>query len=368
MTISPQQRMRSYIQLVATGPELSKSLTAAQCEDGLTSILNGEIDPVQSGIFLIALRMKRETDDENSGALQALMKQTKHCVVEKPEILAIADPFNGYNRGLPATAFLPPVLAALGIPTYCHGLKEAGPKYGLTLNLILEACGKAVDLHIDQAAVRLADDDIGWAYIDQSVYAPSLHDLVPLRDQMVKRCCLSTLEVVLKPLSGQQKTHLMTGFVHKAYPPVYAALAREVGYSSAMIIRGVEGGSIPSLSQVARYFSSGPNAELQLHKLSPEDFGIEQSERSIALDKKYQSIAEQSTLGNSNQWQPVLDELAQLGLDALSAKPGAMYDSLVYGGGIALAQLRGIESFADAADQVRNVLDNGTALSRFNNG
>ena len=365
---SSTDRMRSYIQLVATGPELSKSLSESQAEDGLNLILNGEIEPVQAAIFLIALRMKRETDDENRGALQALLNHCTARRVNTPEVLAIADPFNGYNRGLPATAFLPAVLAACGLPSYCHGLREAGPKYGITLNLILQACGKPVNLSVDAAAAHLENPKIGWAYVDQSVYAPALHDLVPLRDQMVKRCCLSTLEVVLKPLSGEHKTHLMTGFVHKAYPPVYASLVEQAGFNSATIIRGVEGGSIPSLSQVSRYFSSRHSQHLELHKLSPAEFGIEQAERSIALADDFQCIADQARLGGSENWLPALNVIARLGLEALSGVRGSMYDSLVYGAAIALRHTARIDSFAEASDFVRAAIESGEALQRFENG
>ena len=45
----------------------------------------------------------------------------------------------------------------------------------------------------------------------------------------------------------------MTGYVHKPYPPRYLSLARQAGYHSAMIVRGVEGGVIPSLSQPSKY-------------------------------------------------------------------------------------------------------------------
>ena len=49
-----------------------------------------------------------------------------------------------------------------------------------------------------QAAESMEDPAIGWCYIDQSAYIPALHGLVELRDTMVKRTCISTLEVVLK--------------------------------------------------------------------------------------------------------------------------------------------------------------------------
>ncbi len=139
---NPQARMRKYLQLVATGPELSKSLNEIQAEDGMSMILNNEIDAVRAGIFLIVLRMKRESEAENIGILNALIRKIHTQQAQAPDILSVADPFNGYLRGLPATPFLPAVFAACGLPAYTHGLESVGPKYGITSRLIFEAAGK----------------------------------------------------------------------------------------------------------------------------------------------------------------------------------------------------------------------------------
>src|SRR5208283_1939430 len=60
----PAVVMRSIIKRIATGPELSKDISREEARQGMRFVLEGEVDPVQAGIFLIALRMKRETDEE----------------------------------------------------------------------------------------------------------------------------------------------------------------------------------------------------------------------------------------------------------------------------------------------------------------
>ena len=59
--------IRRSIQKVATGPEYSKDLSYDEAYQMMTKILQGSVDPVQTAIILIALRMKRESDDENLG-------------------------------------------------------------------------------------------------------------------------------------------------------------------------------------------------------------------------------------------------------------------------------------------------------------
>ncbi|MGB5705403.1 MAG: hypothetical protein WBM41_01120 [Arenicellales bacterium] len=360
-----RSRMRTYLQLVATGPELSKSLDRAQAEDGLSLILDNQVDPVMSGIFLIALRMKRETEEENIGALDALIYATAHATAKASQIVAIADPFNGFLRGLPATPFLPAVLAACGLPAYVHGLHSVGPKYGITPHMVLAAAGKNVDYEVDQAAAVLDQQECGWAYLDQARYMSKLHELVPLRDTMVKRTCISTLEVVLKPVSGSSRTHLMTGFVHKAYPPVYASLARHAGFDSAMIVRGVEGGCIPSLSQLSRYFGYQDGNEMQLHKLTPREVEIDQRQRMVPIPDEFENLFSQTQFNATEVLGPAVLHNVEVGLDALNNKPGPMLDSLVYGAAIALCHSGVSESLVDGAEAARKAIASGEAIARF---
>ena len=55
-SIDYQANMRSIIQRIATGPTMSKDIAQGEARDAMTAILRGEIDPVQAGIFFIALR------------------------------------------------------------------------------------------------------------------------------------------------------------------------------------------------------------------------------------------------------------------------------------------------------------------------
>ena len=93
---------------------------------------------------------------------------------------------------------------------------------------------------------RLADLDVGWAYCDQSVFNPRLHALAELRSLIVKRPALATVEVMAGPVRGRRRTHVVTGYVHKPYARIYMLLVRCAGFDSALIVRGVEGGIIPS--------------------------------------------------------------------------------------------------------------------------
>jgi anthranilate phosphoribosyltransferase len=303
------------IQKVATGPEYSKDLEYEEALETMEFILSGEADPVQIGIFLIALRMKRETNEENCGILQAI-----------------------------------------------RNVARVGPKFGVTHRRILSAAGKRCDLTISEVKSNLENENPGWSYLDQATYCPPLHELNELRQRIVKRQVITTVEVLAQPIRANGKTHMMSGYVHKAYPSIYANLARHAGYDSMVLIRGVEGGVVPSLKQPGRFFSYAEMGEESATELDPVSTGLTHPTRNVPLPEQLADIEQ-------NNSEERLEELATVaaknGLEALQGNPGGTRDSLVYSGAIMLHFLQQT-SLADTADRIRTLLDSGAALDKFN--
>src|SRR5437764_14522465 len=96
----PAVLMRSIIQRIATGPELSKDISREEARAGMRFILEGKIAPVQEGIFLIALRMKREIDDEVRGVLEAIREETRTVTAPVEEVIDVDDPYDDVHDRL----------------------------------------------------------------------------------------------------------------------------------------------------------------------------------------------------------------------------------------------------------------------------
>lgn len=362
---SPKAIMRSIIQRIATGPDMSKDISLEEARAGMHAILDNAVDPVQAAIFLIALRMKRETDEENKGILDGIRDMTNTVTAAVDEVLDLSDPYNGYNRSLPAAPFMPAVLAACGVPSVSHGVETMGPKFGITHHRVLEAAGVPVDLTVEEAAAQLARKSIGWAYVDQKSYCPALHALTDLRTTMVKRQAITTVEVLTKPISGKSKTHYMSGYVHSPYTRVYAMLARHAGFDSCLMIRGVEGGIIPSLRQKGKVFYYHDMGKEQEQEFSPTDIGIEQNVRATPLPDDLPERPAGDDVGAAFDAEEAARITALNGLSALDGETGSTYDALVYAGAIALWHLKKHKTLQDAAAQVRDALDSGKAMSHF---
>jgi anthranilate phosphoribosyltransferase len=324
-------------------------------------VLDGQVDPVQAGVFLIALRMKRETDDENRGVLEAIREATHRATAPVDEVLDIGDPYDGYVRTLPASPFLPPVLAACGVAAVSHGVERMGPKYGVTHRQVLGAAGLPVDLGPEEAAARLGDRRIGWAYVDQKAFCPKLYALAGLRTLIVKRPAITTVEVMAGPIRGRLKTHLVTGFVHKAYPRVYALLARHSGFDSALVVRGVEGGVIPSLAQTGKAFRYHGGGEETATEFGPADLGFEQSVRAPRIPGASDEGSSEAPLDAG----AAAKAAARAGRAALAGERGPTRDCLICGAALCLWHLGRHGSLQDAAEVVRGVLDQRKALEHL---
>lgn len=344
------QVVREAIQKVATGPRYSKDLGETETAAVFHHLLSAYHDPVQAAVILVALRMKRETREEYRGIMAAIRAATNGATAPVPDVVDVADPYDGQARGLPASPFLPAVLAACGVPAVSHGVEELGPKHGVTHRRVLRAAGVNVDLGPAEAAARLGT--AGWAYVDQSRFCPGLYNLIPLRERIVKRTALTTNEVMAGPIRGQRATRLVTGYVHQAYPAVYTDLAAHAGFSSALVVRGMEGGVIPSLQQEGTLFHwPGGDAEPEEATIDPVRLGIRSESRAVPLPSGGRDPAEAA---------------AAEGVAALNGEPGPMRDSLVYGGALVLHYLGHEGDLPTAGERVARALDSGEAMKSFN--
>ena len=362
-----KQVLRGAIQKVATGPEFSKNISEEDSYNAMLNILDNNADAVQAAIYLIAMRMKRETMDENIGSLKALIDKSNVVTANVDELLDIAEPYNGFLRNTPLSAFLPAVFSSIGIPCVTHGVKTVGPKFGLTTKRILKVAGINVEQNSQEAAESVSNEDIGWSYIDQEKFCKPLYDLVGLRTRMVKRTILTTIEVLVGPIRALNKTHLLTGYVHAAYPPVYSDLAKVAGFDSAVLVKGVEGGVSPALRGEGKVFYYSDSNEMQEVKFNPKNILIEQNMRAVPLPElEKQEEIKLDEISSDINVQDFSVKAVEIGNDALSGKDGPAKDTLIYTGALTLSIIRNID-FNDAASKIKKSINSGKVKEYFYN-
>tara|TARA_B100000700_G_scaffold107240_1_gene121009 strand:+ start:78 stop:1199 length:1122 start_codon:yes stop_codon:yes gene_type:complete len=360
----PDNTMTSIIQRVATGPEMSKSISYDEARAGMRIVLDGHADPIQAAVFLIGLRVKRETDEENKGVLQGIIDKTHILQTDVDELVDIADPYNGYGRSLPSSPFLPVLLAELGIPSVSHGIETVAPKFGVTHSQVLKAAGKNVNLSLKKIGEQLNNPEIGWSYADQCKYCPSLFSLAEFRKRIVKRAAISTAEVLTGPIRGRKKTHLVTGYVHNAYPPIYTMLARHSGFTSALLLRGTEGGITPSLRKRDEFFRYWEKSEDLVFETDPLEIGIKQDNRMIPIPRELIPKRDRAFGPDINNIK-IAKLAAEEGIMAIKGEKSATLDALIYSASLALWHLGRYNSLKEAAVVVRDTLSSGKVADRF---
>lgn len=381
--------MSRYLGRIATGPTLSKDLGRDEARDAMDMILAGAVDPAQAAVFLIALRMKRETHDELHGVLDALRASASRVRAPVDDVVDMAEPYNGYVRHLPAAPFVPALLAACGAPCVLTGCRDAGPKWGVTGHRILAAAGARVDATPEQAAARVGQ--IGWAYLDLPRFCPPLAALGRLRTLIVKRPCLSLLEKLIAPIEPRAggRAHLWIGYAHREYPEILERLARAAGYASMLAVRGVEGGVTTSVAgrvRGARFRGDGALedvsidaaaalgalSEQRMPALPPDAEPGQPAEPGDARDAAGAPAGEQGADDEGAGHAPSAARVdrwaraaAAAGRAALDGQPGPTADMLVVAAATMLHHLGRARDLAEGAAQARAALADGSARARF---
>jgi len=264
---------RQYLEIVL---RLTQGLDLNQQDmtQGMSFLFRDDLAPYLKAAFLEGLRVKRETDLENQIAYQFLWGESRHFNVGTPILIDLANAYDGFNRSLCFLPFMAALLASIGFPTILHGVSDVGPKHGVNVAKVLKAAKKNEKMNTASVIRDLEDPNIGWAYLDQQFSFPQLHDLIPLRGEIVKRPLLSTFEKLLQPLRSLQSNYLVTSYTHPPYKNRMLTLLKDASrFKRVMLIRGLEG-SIEMPFDRRIHVNVMSDSGVTDDYLRPEDYGV----------------------------------------------------------------------------------------------
>ena len=248
----PNERMKSYLQKIAAGPKMSKDLTRDEAVDALSILLNNETSRERAAVFLIAARMKLETLEENIGYWQALDQTTVKQEVKLEKLVQVAEAFDGFQRTPIFTFYMIPLLAEIGLPTYGHSALPLPPKFGITFeDLLVNHYGISTNQSFDQRKMLI--EKFGFGYLGTQQTNLKLDALKSLRNEIVKRPMLATMEKMLMPLKAKTNC-LATNYFHPGYEESMLAVAPLGGWDIAMVGNGMEGSILYGVHKTAKLF------------------------------------------------------------------------------------------------------------------
>ncbi|WP_038034710.1 anthranilate phosphoribosyltransferase [Thermopetrobacter sp. TC1] len=253
--------LKPFIAKVATGAPLSRE----EARQAFTVMMSGEATEAQIGGLLMAMRVRGETVEEITGAVEVMRE--KMLPVNAPEeaidIVGTGGDASGSYNISTASAF---VAAGAGVPVAKHGNRALSSKSGAAD--VLAALG--VNLNLKPEQITRCIEEAGVGFMFAPMHHAAMKHVGPTRVQLGTR----TIFNLLGPLSNPAgvKRQLVGVFAREWVEPLAHVLG-ELGCEAAWVVHG-DGG----LDEIA---PSGPtavaelrNGEVRTFEITPEDAGL----------------------------------------------------------------------------------------------
>lgn len=234
----------------------------------ISAINNDEVNDIQIAGFQVALLMKGASLQEIAFIARAMRE---NCVALRPKVSEDLMDTCGTGGGLStfnistATAI---VAAAAGIPIAKHGSRSISSLSGSAD--VLEALGVNINLTPQQAEKLI--EEIGIAFIYAPLFHPVMCKVLPAESDLgIKTIFYTIIGPLINPAFAPR--HVL-GVYRPELLDTVSYVAKELGYTRAMFVHGLDGLDEISLLGKTR-INELKNGEIETYEISPEDFGME---------------------------------------------------------------------------------------------
>ncbi len=226
-------KIAQLLREIGRGKEGARSMTEEQAHAVMSAVLDDQVGEVELGAFVMAMRIKGESQAELCGFLKAVRE---HCLRLAPERSTVVLPSYNGSRKLPnLTALLALLLAQQDIQVLVHGPQvDAGR---ITTAEIFSALGLPM--------ARDAEDiDAGWrrqepVFIATADLCPPLARLLDLRKIVGLRNSGHTIAKLLDPCEGGNSLRVVN-YTHPEYGTSLKNFLQR-NEADALLLRGTEG-------------------------------------------------------------------------------------------------------------------------------
>lgn len=230
--------MQQFLKIVGNGQRTMRDLTPDEARDAMELIMQGRANEVQMAAFMAALRIKEESAEELLAFTQVVRRYSQQASVRLPHSIDLCVPYNGRTR-TPIYQIASAVIAATcGAYVGLHGRigQNTPPKFGVGVGDVLKALGVSVDLPLDAAAAMV--QDLHFAFVEPSQFAPRLEDFNKLRLDYGMRSFFNTVEKLLNPFNAATA---IIGFFHYPVMQRGAETIKHLDYTRGLAVQGQEG-------------------------------------------------------------------------------------------------------------------------------
>ena len=252
--------LKPVLARLATGATLSE----AEAEDAFGVIMSGEATPAQIAGLLMAMRVRRETVAELTGAVRAIRARMLH--VEAPAGAMDVCGTGGDNTGsLNVSTAVTFVLAGLGVPVAKHGNRALSSRTGGAD--VLTALGVNVDVPLDRLAEVLRAASCAFLFAPRH-HAALRHAAGP-RMELGTRTIFNLLGPLANPASVKRQ---LTGVFDPAWARPMVETLANLGSTHVWLVhgQGMDELSVAGENQVTAL----RGGTIDSFTVSPEDAGL----------------------------------------------------------------------------------------------
>lgn len=250
-----------YIRILGKGKKGSRGLTQDEAYASMKMVLNGEVQDIQLGAFLMLLRVKEETPEEIAGFVKAC-RESFNFPQNLPAVDLDWSSYAGKRRQLPWFILAALLLAENGIKVLMHGTEghTEGRIYTRdTLNML----GLPVSTSFQDAAQQIEKNN--FAYLPLEVLSPLMREIIQMRPLLGLRSPVHTIARMLNPFNAP---YLVQGIFHPTYSDTHQVAANLLEQPHMAVLKG-EGGEIERNPDIKVTVKSVHNGELSEEEWPP---------------------------------------------------------------------------------------------------
>ena len=236
LTQDHEHPFAQYVRILGKGKTGSRSLSEQEAFTAMHMILNGQVEDIQLGAFLMLLRVKEESHEELTGFVAAA-KAHINAPVTRISVDLDWSSYAGKKRQLPWYLLSCFVLADHNIRVLMHGAggHTAGRLYS---EQVLQDLNIVSANNWTEVAQQL--DDSNFAYMPLAALCPELQRIIDFRNYLGLRSPVHTLSRLLNPLAAP---YSLQSIFHPAYADNHQQAAINLGQPHAAVFKG-EGGEV----------------------------------------------------------------------------------------------------------------------------
>lgn len=223
-----------YVRILGRGKKGSRSLSYDEAYNAMTMIVNGDVEPMQLGAFLMLLRVKEESPEELAGFVRAIRD-----TITLPHSMPVVDldwsSYAGKRQHHPWYLLAALALADSGVRVFMHGTSGHTPGRLYTEDALREL-GISACTDWPQVATALEADS--FAYMPIAGFCPPMEDMLQLKPVLGLRSVANSLARLLNPSAANASVH---SIFHPSYGEAHQQTLKILEQPRAAVFKGEAG-------------------------------------------------------------------------------------------------------------------------------